>query len=273
MYDSFVSTAEPMLVRLLAYRQFHLALRTQPPSRLSIYFLNRNGGSRGIRNVDELIEYMQKANGTRLDVSSNAPATFEEQVRSVAHIDVYVSMHGAAMTNILFMEPLSALIEMNPPKFKEAFYKNMASKANLLFYGIYSTYTENMEYSMREQQTAKILNQWITVPLQLFGKTFDLATKNAWKYKYKMCDYWIVCGRKGDSSLTLARFSLFWVFCMIRHSIDLLGGRINGLDVINSYLKERKSNPARVGLRKQPNEYHFFHKVYSKGGRHRLFCR
>ena len=189
MYDSFVSTAEPMLVRLLAYRQFRLALRTQPPSRLSVFFLNRNGGSRGIRNVEEIIEYMQKANGTELNISSNSPATFEDQVRSVAHIDVYVSMHGAAMTNILFMEPLSALIEMNPPKFKEAFYRNMASKANLLFYGIYSTYTENMEYSMREQSTAKILNQWITVPLRLFGKTFDLATKNVWKYKYRMCDY------------------------------------------------------------------------------------
>ena len=196
MYDSFISNAEPMLVRLLAYRQFHLHLRTQPPALLTVYFLNRNGGRRGIRNVEELIEYMRNANGTKLEISSNSPATFEAQVRSVAHIDVYVSMHGAAMTNILFMEPLSALIEMNPPKFKEAFYRNMASKANLLFYGIYSTYPENMEYSMRERSTDKILNQWITVPLRLFGKSFDLATGNVWKYKYRMCDYSFVCGKK-----------------------------------------------------------------------------
>ena len=209
MYDTFINTLEPMLMRLLAYRQFHLPLRTRPPSTLSVYFLNRNGGRRGIQNVDDLIGYMERSNRTRVEVSSNAPASFEEQVRSVAQVDVYVSMHGAAMTNILFMEPLGALIEMNPPKFKEAFYKNMASKANLLFYGIYSTYTENMEYSMREKSTDKILNQWITVPLNLFGNTFDLAIQNVWKYKYKMCNYCFVCGRKAILFLKKTRLFCF----------------------------------------------------------------
>ena len=77
---------------------------------------------------------------------------------------------------------------------------------------------------------------------------------------------------KDDFYLTLKIFFVSFL-CMIRHSIDLLGGRGNRLDEINSHLKERKSSTARFGLWKQPNEYHFFHKVYPKGGRHRLFCR
>lgn len=193
MYDTFVNVRESMLIRLLAYRKFHHSLRTRVPEKLSVLYLNRNGGRRGVKNVDEILDYMRRSNRSELVVEENIPRTFEEQVRSVMSIDIYVSMHGAAMTHIMFMEPFGALIEFNPPKFNEAYYRNMAGKSNLLFYGIYKTSTDNMKYSMAERSTDKILNQWITVPLELFAKTFDLASKKVWDVKYKLCDIYFVC--------------------------------------------------------------------------------
>jgi hypothetical protein len=114
--------------------------------------------------------------------------TFEEQVRNVVKKDIYISLHGAAMTHILFMEPFSGIIELNPPKFKEPYYQNMAQKSRILFYGIYKTYTDDMKKSMSLINTDKILNQKFYVPLELFESMYSRAIANVWKYKYTMVD-------------------------------------------------------------------------------------
>lgn len=42
-----------------------------------------------------------------------------------------------------------------------------------------------MKTSMSLQQTEKKLNQWFTVPMELFKKTLTMAVENVWKLKYK----------------------------------------------------------------------------------------
>ena len=186
MYDSFVSFREPLLVKRIAYRFFNESFRLERPDRLDILYLNRSGGRRGLVNNIQLIDCMQSRKDVRLSIQQNVAMTFEEQVRAVLKKDVYISIHGAAMTHILFMEPFGAVIEFNPPKFKEPFYRNMADKSCLLFYGIYKTHTSNMNVSMALVNTDKILNQWFTVPLSLFNVTYLLAIENVWSMKYKM---------------------------------------------------------------------------------------
>ena len=61
----------------------------------------------------------------------------------------------------------------------------MAIKTQLLYYGIFSTWTKDMKTSMSLQQTEKKLNQWFTVPMELFKKTLTMAVENVWKLKYK----------------------------------------------------------------------------------------
>lgn len=186
MYDTFISFKEPLLVKRIVYRQFHETIRTRKPDVLDVLYLNRSGGRRGLTNNRELMECMRSRSDVRVIVQENVPMTFEEQVRSVLKRDVYISIHGAAMTHILFMEPLSAVIEFNPPKFKEPFYKNMAHKSSLLYFGIYKTFTSDMQASMALRVTDKILNQWFTVPLPLFNETYALAIGNVWSMKYRM---------------------------------------------------------------------------------------
>ena len=185
MYDSFVSIEEPLLMKQLVYRMFKKHMRLTKPSVLSMLYLDRNGGKRGIENRDELVAYMQNFAGTKLVIQPNSPMSFREQVEFVWDKDIYISVHGAAMTHILFMEPLGALIEFNPPNFREPFYRNMAIKTQLLYYGIFSTWTKDMKTSMSLQQTEKKLNQWFTVPMELFKKTLTMAVENVWKLKYK----------------------------------------------------------------------------------------
>lgn len=186
MYDSFVHINEPLLMKVLAYKHFHIPLRITAPSKLDVLYLNRNDGRRGIQNAEMLLQSMTNHTDVNVVIQENNPMSFEEQVMNVMKRDIYISIHGAAMTHILFMEPFGALIEFNPPNFHEQFYRNMATKTQLLFYGIYKTFTDNMKYSMTVSQTEKKLNQIFTVPIELFEHTFSLAIQNVWNLKYKI---------------------------------------------------------------------------------------
>lgn len=186
MYDSFVNTYEPLFMKLLAYKHYNIPIRIGKPVKLDVLYLYRNDGKRGIKNAEDLLACIRNYTDVNLIIQENKPMTFDEQVLNVVKKDIYISIHGAAMTHILFMEPFGALIEFNPPNFHEQFYRNMAMKTRLLFYGIYKTFTENMKYSMTVSQTEKKLNQVFTVPFELFEKTFSLAVENVWKLKYKL---------------------------------------------------------------------------------------
>ena len=184
MYDTFVDTDEPLFMKQLAYRAFRRHIRLTRPSKLSVLYLDRNSGRRGMNNRDEIVASLENRTDITLTIQPNTPMTFREQVEYVLDADIFVSLHGAAITHILFMEPLGALVEIYPPNFREPFYKNMADKVQLLFYGIYSTFTDDMEKSMSYVQTDKKINQWITVPLGLFEKTVTRAVQDVWKLKY-----------------------------------------------------------------------------------------
>lgn len=186
MYDSFVDYDEPLLIKMLAYKRFNISVRLSKPAKLDVLYLNRNDARRGIVNANMLLDTIRNYTDIQLIIQENKPMSFADQVLNVIKKDMYISIHGAAMTHILFMEPFSAVIELNPPNFKEPFYKNMAMKAQLFFYGVYKTFTDNMKYSMTVRQTDKKLNQFFTVPLELFQHAFSLAVKDVWEFKYQM---------------------------------------------------------------------------------------
>ncbi|KAJ3108010.1 hypothetical protein HDU97_002590 [Phlyctochytrium planicorne] len=49
-----------------------------------------------------------------------------EQIRVVGETDILISMHGAALTHVLFMKPDSYLIELFPFRFKKNVFRNLA---------------------------------------------------------------------------------------------------------------------------------------------------
>ena len=186
MYDTLQSLDEALLIKSLAYKRFNLTLRRTIPAKLDVLYLFRNDSRRGIANTDQLIQAIQANTHVQLTVLQNSRMSFQEQVLAFVRRDVFVSIHGAAFTNILFMEPLSAVIELNPPKFRGDFYYNMARQSVLFFYGIYNTYTANMKYSLSLVQTDQMLNQVFSVPVSLFTKAFTSAVQNVRRYKYRL---------------------------------------------------------------------------------------
>ena len=188
MYDTFVSPDEPLLMKQLYYRAYHKHIRLTKPSKLELLYLDRNGTRRGLENRDEIVQYLMNHTDITLTIQPDTQLSFQEQVEFVLDKDIYLSIHGAAMTHILFMEPFGAIIEINPPNFKEPYYRNMAEKTRLVFYGIYNTVTKDMKRSMALKETDKKLNQRLTVPMELFERTVSMAVTNVWLLKYKEVD-------------------------------------------------------------------------------------
>ena len=67
----------------------------------------------------------------------NQQMSFSEQVISMFKVDILFTVHGAGLTNVIFMLPGSALIEVFPPLFREPYYMYVRRKidyTNKVFY-------------------------------------------------------------------------------------------------------------------------------------------
>ena len=80
--------------------------------------------------------------------------SFSEQVVSMFPIDVMVSVHGAGLTNILFMLPYSGLVEIFPPLFFEPYYRSICRNSDLIYRSIrYSKIVNKRDYVTFEENS------------------------------------------------------------------------------------------------------------------------
>lgn len=78
-----------------------------------IYVTRKNAGRRKILNEDEIIKVLLKYGFEILDFDLIG---FKQQLEISVNTSVMVSLHGAALTNMLFMEPGATIIEFLPKR-------------------------------------------------------------------------------------------------------------------------------------------------------------
>jgi hypothetical protein len=71
---------------------------------------------------------------------------FEKQVLDVSEADVYVIVHGAGISNAIFMTPRATLIEIFPYGMRVPMYKYIASAMNVNYIELTSWLKGNLEY-------------------------------------------------------------------------------------------------------------------------------
>lgn len=133
---TFLSSREVDLLRASVYRRFKYSLI---PSRSSITvaYFNRTF-RRDIVNGNELFLKLKESFSIAKSIAFDG-CTFDDQVRTMANIDVLVSIHGAQLSNIVFMKPRSGLIEVFNPFFFLGCYQNIALKAGLNYRSLRDT--------------------------------------------------------------------------------------------------------------------------------------
>lgn len=114
------------LLRKIAYKgissNYHKVLINQ-----------RKGNYRQIINIQDLIDGIYKELHVAPIVFAFENMNVTEQIRTMYSAKILVSMHGAGLSNIIFMRPKSILIEILPPNFNPGFYEIIAKQAGLLY--------------------------------------------------------------------------------------------------------------------------------------------
>lgn len=92
------------------------------------YITRGNNKRRSINNESELLQTLQKYNVTILDTSKIPPLT---QMKIFANCKVFISLHGTAFANILYMPGNSYVFEIFPKSHYKQTYNNLAKICSL----------------------------------------------------------------------------------------------------------------------------------------------
>lgn len=121
--------------------------------------------------------------------------SFSEQVVSMFPIDVMVSVHGAGLTNILFMLPYSGLVEIFPPLFFEPYYRSICRNSDLIYRSIrYSKIVNKRDY-VYIRRKLDLTNKVFYVPPLNFTNDLNDIVHQVREKKYSMVDCSHFCYR------------------------------------------------------------------------------
>ena len=75
-----------------------------------------------------------------LDVVYFDDLTFEQQVKLMSKASMLISVHGAGLTNSIFMPSTSILIEIAPPHFHYSLYERIALQSGHIYFRFVTQY-------------------------------------------------------------------------------------------------------------------------------------
>lgn len=107
-------------------------------------------------------------------------------------IDVMVSVHGAGLTNILFMLPFSGLVEIFPPLFFEPYYRSICRNSDLIYRSIRYTKIVNKKDYIYIRRKLDLTNKVFYVPPLNFTNDLNDIVQQVREKKYNMVDCYSV---------------------------------------------------------------------------------
>lgn len=132
-----MSSREVDLLRGDIYKRWNRALSRDQESPIEILYYNRSF-RRTIVNGDELVNCLKQSYQQVHSLVFDGQ-TFEQQVQTMMGTDLFISIHGAQLSNILFLKPMSGVIEVFNPMFFLSCYQDIAVKARLRYVPVVNT--------------------------------------------------------------------------------------------------------------------------------------
>lgn len=115
----FRNPAEAQLFQRMAWGRLGLSM----PATGTCYFIRRNG--RNPENLEEVLTLL-KSFGPVTILSFDNNTSVKEQASGFFRCSVLLSPHGSHNANVMFMQPGSTFIELNPHKFYHGVYNKLA---------------------------------------------------------------------------------------------------------------------------------------------------
>ena len=96
-----------------------------------IYICRKNAAYRRVINQDEFSNYLDKMGFQSVHLES---LSVREQATLFSNTDIVLSLHGAGLTNIVFCQPHTKIIEIFPQSSTPMMYRKIASYYNLKYF-------------------------------------------------------------------------------------------------------------------------------------------
>lgn len=122
----------------------------------------------------------------------NQDKSFSEQVVSMFPVDIMFTVHGAGLTNIIFMLPGSGLIEVFPPLFREPYYMWVSRFGDLVYQRISETKIINKKEYRYIRSKLDYTNKVFYLPPHLVEEKMANVTVRVWEKKYSYVNCLIV---------------------------------------------------------------------------------
>lgn len=153
----------------------------RPGKKFQVTIVKRKAVRRVI-NLNEVVDALQK-NFIELNITiyDFDDLSLPDQVAIMDNTDLFISMHGAAMAQLVFMRPGTFVIELFPYGFRKYIYQNLARSV-----GVYYTYWQNSHKENTifhwELVEAKKFTDWskekiLSQPIDWF----NMDSKNFWR--------------------------------------------------------------------------------------------
>lgn len=154
-----------------------------PGLRLSyprVSLILRDGLTRRVVNQGEVIKALRRMR-IKLDVYTFTGMSLKRQIEIVDQTDVLITMHGAALTHILYMRPDTYVLELFPYAFRKMIYFNIAHIMSVNY-----MYWQNNNYAdSRHNWSAIAAGRMTDMPKHVITKLpiqwNNMDSKNYWR--------------------------------------------------------------------------------------------
>jgi hypothetical protein len=177
------SSAHADEVRLAAWRSCGMDPPLHVPAALDggagrvarVMYLPRGNGRREVLNYGQLLRWAAEAGMEPQPTPANM-TTFCGQVALMSQVDILLSGHGAALTNIMFMRPHTVVIEFTSHGFYLPDFKVLAAHARVNYLEYRNPFPDNEDAPGRPRDTNFCLEKADVTPFLALARALVGAT-------------------------------------------------------------------------------------------------
>ena len=145
----FRSPAESRWIRGNVYRHFNISMVKTSPRQIT-YVSRYCNSSRCNENDVEVVNGLRSLWNRTVHVTFNG-MSYAEQVGMMTETDMLISIHGAQLTNLVFMHAGSIVVEIMNPRFVASFYRDLSHMCEMQHYEFRETsIVKEIPFSIRQ---------------------------------------------------------------------------------------------------------------------------
>lgn len=139
----FNSIGDAHAFRLMSYAFAGVTERAKdewPPRQITLI---TRIGTRALENIDDVVPILNSTGLTFRWIQEMGALSWREQVEAMAQTGILLAIHGAGLTNVLFMPAHAVVIEIFPYVMYASMYRDLAATSGLYYYRIQSVKPPN----------------------------------------------------------------------------------------------------------------------------------